>query len=189
MPPTIALFLWFFLLVALLCFYLARERKTSWALWVPVLWMFFAASRLPSQWLEVQAGVVAEAMEEGNPLDRTIYFALILLAIVILVVRSFNWSDFLTRNSALTLFLLYALVSMVWSDFPFIAFKRWFRDLGNYFVVLVGVLIHVQRWRCARYFAASFIYRQHLFQSCSLSTFRNCPCTMHFGRVEPSMWV
>src|SRR4029077_1554222 len=31
----------------------------------------------------------------------------------------------------------FALVSVVWSDFPFIAFKRWFRDLGSYFVVLV----------------------------------------------------
>ena len=34
-------------------------------------------------------------------------------------------------------FLLFALISVVWSDFPFVAFKRWFRDLGDYLVVLV----------------------------------------------------
>ena len=34
-------------------------------------------------------------------------------------------------------FLSFALMSFCWSDFPFVAFKRWFRDLGNYLVILV----------------------------------------------------
>jgi O-antigen ligase len=32
---------------------------------------------------------------------------------------------------------LFGLFSVLWSDFQFIAFKRWFRDLGNYLVILV----------------------------------------------------
>ena len=28
-------------------------------------------------------------------------------------------------------------LSVLWSDFPFITFKRWFRDLGNYLAILV----------------------------------------------------
>jgi O-antigen ligase len=28
-------------------------------------------------------------------------------------------------------------MSVLWSDFPFVSFKRWFRDLGNYLVILV----------------------------------------------------
>ena len=28
-------------------------------------------------------------------------------------------------------------MSVFWSDFPFVSFKRWFRDLGNYLVILV----------------------------------------------------
>ena len=30
-------------------------------------------------------------------------------------------------------------MSVFWSDFPFVAFKRWFRDLGNYLVILVAL--------------------------------------------------
>jgi len=62
---------------------------------------------------------------------------LILLALAILVSRSFKWGGFISRNLALTALLSFALVSLCWSDFPFVALKRWFRDLGNYLVVLV----------------------------------------------------
>jgi exopolysaccharide production protein ExoQ len=137
-PSSLALFLWLILLLALLRFDPAKEPGTSWALWLPAIWMFFVATRLPSQWLGGQGGVVAaQALEEGNPLDRTIFFLLILLATAILVTRSFNWGGFFRRNISLLAFLSFALVSVCWSDFPFVALKRWFRDLGNYLVILV----------------------------------------------------
>lgn len=138
MPPSLALFLWFILLAALLRFDPARDSKISLALWAPVMSMFIAGSRNPSQWLGGQFGMSsAAALEEGNPLDRTISSALILLAFGILISRSFKWADFFARNATLMAFLLFALVSVCWSDFPFVAFKRWFRDLGNYLVILV----------------------------------------------------
>ena len=115
------------------------SEGTSLALWVPVIWMFIVGSRLPSQWLGGQMGQAAQALEEGNPLDRTISSALILLAIGILMSRSFKWGDFFARNLALMAFLSFALLSVLWSDFPFVAFKRWFRDLGNYLVILVAL--------------------------------------------------
>src|SRR4029077_12258336 len=71
------------------------------------------------------------------PLDRTIFFLLIVLAIGVLVVRGFNWGGFFARNIFLVAFLSFALVSVLWSDFPFVSFKRWFRDLGSYLVILV----------------------------------------------------
>jgi exopolysaccharide production protein ExoQ len=137
MPPDLALLIWFVLLSALLIFDPAKESGTSPALWIPVTWLFIIASRLPSQWMGGQVGQVAQALEDGNPLDRTIFSLLILLAIGVLLSRSFNWGKFFGNNLALTAFLLFALISIVWSDFPFIAFKRWFRDLGNYLVILV----------------------------------------------------
>jgi O-antigen ligase len=82
-------------------------------------------------------GTVAEALEEGNTLDRTIWLGLILLSIAILLSRSFNWGDFVARNLALTAYLSFALMSILWSDFAFVAFKRWFRDLGGYFIILI----------------------------------------------------
>lgn len=137
MPPSIALLLWIILLVGLIWFDPAKVPQTSVALWVPVTWMFIEGSRLPSQWLGDQVGQAAQALEEGNPFDRTIYFGLLFLAIGILISRSFKWGDFFARNRALVALVSFALVSVCWSDFPFVAFKRWFRDLGNYLVVLV----------------------------------------------------
>jgi exopolysaccharide production protein ExoQ len=137
MPPTLALLLWLILLLALLYFDPAKDSRTSPALWVSLIWMFIIESRLPSQWLGRQVGTAAQTFEEGNPLDRTISLVLIVLAVGILISRSFNWGEFFVRNFFLTAFLFFALVSVVWSDFPFVAFKRWFRDLGNYLVILV----------------------------------------------------
>ena len=137
MPPTVALLLWLVLLLALLWFDPAKDSEASFALWVPVIWMFISTSRLPSQWLGSQMGQGVQALEEGNPLDRTIYSLLILLSIAILLSRSFRWRQFFASNFFLTAFLFFSLVSVVWSDFPFVAFKRWFRDLGNYLVILI----------------------------------------------------
>ena len=137
MPPIIATMLWLVLLLALLRFDPAKVRGTSLALWVPVIWISIVGSRLPSLWLGFGSGSAARAMEEGNPVDRTIDLVLILLAVAILMSRSFQWDKFVTRNFALLAFVGFGLVSVLWSDFPFITFKRWFRDLGNYFVILV----------------------------------------------------
>jgi exopolysaccharide production protein ExoQ len=137
MASTIALLLWLILLLALLCFDPAREPGTSLALWVPLIWIFIVASRLPSQWLGVNTAAASQALEDGNPLDRAVLAILIALAIGILISRSFRWSAFFTRNIFLSAFLFFALISVCWSDFPLIALKRWFRDLGNYLVILV----------------------------------------------------
>lgn len=137
-PPTLALIIWLLLFLALLAFDPAKERGTSRTLWVPVIWMFFLASRLPSQWLNYRGGgLAAQALQEGNWLDRIVWSFLILLAIGILFSRSFNWGEFFARNLALTAYIVLGLASVFWSDFAFIAFKRWFRDLGAYFMILV----------------------------------------------------
>jgi O-antigen ligase len=99
--------------------------------------MFILATRLPSQWLGQNIVTSAEAFQEGNPVDRTVSLVLIVFALAILTSRSFEWGNFLARNWALTALLFYALLSVCWSDFAFVAFKRWFRDLGNYLVILV----------------------------------------------------
>ena len=138
MSPSLALLLWVVLLLCLFCFDPAREPKTSAALWVPVIWLFFLGSRAPSMWLGLSyASDAAQALEEGNPLDRTIYSLLTVAAFAILGSRSFQWRNFVAQNSALTFFLAFALLSVAWSDFPLPTFKKWFRDAGVYMAVLV----------------------------------------------------
>jgi exopolysaccharide production protein ExoQ len=141
-PPYLALLLWFALLVGLFWFDPAKEPKVSAALWVPLIFMFFMASRQPSQWLNwgvMDAAAVSDAVAGGNPIDRTVSSALFLLGIAILLSRSLPWDNLLQKNWALAAYLLYALMSVVWSDFPFPALKKWFRDLGNLVMVLVVI--------------------------------------------------
>jgi exopolysaccharide production protein ExoQ len=137
MPPSLATLLWLVLLLLLFRFDPARDPQSSSALWVPVIWLSIAGSQLPSQWLGIQSASLAQVLEEGNSWDRTIECFVILLAIGILASRSFQWHDFFTRNIALMAYLSFALFSILWSDFALVSFKRWFRDLGNYLVILV----------------------------------------------------
>lgn len=137
MPPTLALTIWLVLLLALFVFDPAKHTKTSAALWVPVIWLFFLGSRAPSLWLGLSYGSATQALEEGNSLDRTIFSFLMVSAFVILGSRSFQWGNFVAQNSALAFFLAFELLSVVWSDFPLATFRKWFRDAGVYLVVLV----------------------------------------------------
>lgn len=77
------------------------------------------------------------SQQDGNPIDRMVYTTLIILSICILLWRSFKWGTFFRRNFVLIIFLSYCLLSVTWSDFPLIALKRWFRDMGDYLAVLV----------------------------------------------------
>src|SRR5215471_17496745 len=138
MSPALALLLWFVLLLCLFWFDPAREHKNSAALWVPVIWLFFLGSRSPSTWIGLSdVSNSAQALEQGNPLDRTLFLFLTLTAFAILVSRAFNWGNFVRQNAALTFYIAITLLSVMWSDFPLATFKKWFRDAGVYMAVLV----------------------------------------------------
>jgi exopolysaccharide production protein ExoQ len=137
MSPSLALSAWLVCLIGILLWDPAEDSKTSIALWLPVLWMFFLGSRNPGQWLAGPMTMSAQAVEGGSPLDQAVFSMLMLLSLATLFSRSFSWGRFLANNKALVVFLFFALASMCWSDFPLITVKRWFRDLGNYLVVLV----------------------------------------------------
>src|SRR5258708_36778087 len=110
MPPTLALVLWLVLLMALLRFDPAKDPGTSTALWMPLTWMFVVATRLPSQWLQGNFELAAGSLEEGNPLDRAVLTVLMVLALVILLLRKFNWVGFFGSNLALIAFVFFGLV-------------------------------------------------------------------------------
>jgi O-antigen ligase len=137
MPPSIALLAWFTLLVALLYVERDRTRHVSIALWLPVLWLFIAASRLPSQWVNFNVAETAGSLEEGNALDRAVYLALIAASIAVLASRSLAWKPFFAANVVLTAMLAFSVASVAWSDYPMISLKRWIRDIGVYLAVLV----------------------------------------------------
>lgn len=139
-PPDLALLIWLILLLLLLKFDPARTPGTSPALWLPVTWIFILASRNPSQWLSGIGGALsAKSIQKGNPLDEAVFLFLILTSIWVLSRRSIDWKSLFEHNAVLMAFVIFALLSVCWSGFPFITFKRWFRDLGSYLAMLVVV--------------------------------------------------
>jgi exopolysaccharide production protein ExoQ len=138
MPPVLALLL----TLAFICFLFWRESREktelSGALWIPSLWCFLAASRFASQWLGmIGLHLGSSSMEDGSPLDAIVFFGLIAAGLHVLSQRRIQFSEFARQNVWLTVFLVYCFLSIVWSDFPLIAFKRWIKILGHPIMALV----------------------------------------------------
>lgn len=117
---------------------LRRPDSPSGALWVPLAWMFLAGSRWVSSWLNLGPTLAsANDYAEGSPVDRAVFFGLIVAGIVILARRKIDWQRLLLNNVWITLYLLYCLASIAWTDEPTVLVKRWIKDLGNPIMALV----------------------------------------------------
>jgi O-antigen ligase len=121
-------------------FYLDRAPRTrmSQALWLPTIWFFILASHPLSFWFHIggQANMKLR-YEEGNPFDATVFGLLIFAGVVVLVGRSRPVLTILRNNYAILLFFFYCAVSIAWSDFPLVSFKRWIKAVGDLVMVLL----------------------------------------------------
>jgi O-antigen ligase len=114
------------------------SNKRSPALWIPLVWMFLAASRYVSAWLNLGGTHMSvAAVPDGSPLDATIFLLLILGGVAILIRRRVNWIELLFNNPWVWLFFLFGVLSIAWSDFPFMSFKRWVKAFGNVIMALI----------------------------------------------------
>jgi exopolysaccharide production protein ExoQ len=153
-PPILASALTVVGVAALFLLSSVRGTRLSPALWLSITWVSVGASRMFSQWFE--SGTRLDSPDQyldGSPVDRFILTALLVAAIGVLISRSEKTKGLLQRNIPLVLFFTYCLVSAIWSDFPFVAFKRWTKALGNVAMVLV-VLTDVDPVAALRQFLA-----------------------------------
>jgi len=138
MSPSIATVIFGGFLLGL--FLLDRDPKsrTSPAIWIPLAWVLIAASRMVSPWLGVgHTYETADEILDGSPLDRLILTGLMTAGLMVLFARGRRAGTFLRLNGPILLFFLYGAVSVLWSDYPDVAFKRWTKALGNVVMVLV----------------------------------------------------
>ncbi|MBS3917371.1 MAG: O-antigen ligase family protein [Deltaproteobacteria bacterium] len=138
MPPQLALLITIILILYL--FWVDRKKieGVSRAIWIPLIWMFFSASRYVSQWLNLGAPTdTVDIYLEGNPVNAASFFILIAAGIIVLLRRRLNWVEIFTKNPWICLFFLFGAISFFWSDYPFVSFKRWIKTLGNVIMVLV----------------------------------------------------
>src|SRR6266576_4029497 len=106
-------------------FALDRDRKarTSKALWIPVIWLWIAASRMVSQWLaltglaNVETTIdAADQYLDGSPFDRFLLTGLLAIGLAVLVGRWRKLGPFVRANGPLLIFFLYCGLSTLWYD-------------------------------------------------------------------------
>lgn len=146
MPPLVALLLG----LGFVCFAFWTDRKrdtsVSKELFWPTLWYMVVASRPFGVWLSLWGvplpGGSGEA-SEGSIVDRYFYLTLTVLGLRILIRRQFSWAAAFRANRWLTALLLLMAVSVLWSSYPFVSFKRYIKVVGSVVMALV-VLTHEQ---------------------------------------------
>jgi exopolysaccharide production protein ExoQ len=122
-------------------FYLVRDRnrRISRALWIPVFWLFIAGSRPSSVWLDSAPTEAERATEyySGSPIDSTVFEALEVAALVVIIRRRKVVGEVLRGNWPILVFFGYCLLSVAWSDFPIVSIKRLMKGWGDLMMVLI----------------------------------------------------
>ncbi len=138
MPPIVATAIFVCIISGL--FWLDRDRKeqTSWMLWIPVVWFTIVCSRPVSLWLNPYASMdSADKVMDGSPLDRVIFLILLTAALPILAQRWAYVSALLAQNRPILIFFFISAVSLLWSDYPGVALKRFIKAFGDFLMVLI----------------------------------------------------
>jgi exopolysaccharide production protein ExoQ len=122
-------------------FYLDRDSsvRTSKALWLPVVYLWVVASRPLSAWLGIPPDYGTDIQLDGSPVDRLFFAALLIAAICVLVHRGRRIFTFVNANLPILIYFLFCLASVLWSDFPGVAVKRWTKSIGDLLMILLVV--------------------------------------------------
>ena len=140
MPPKLAL-----LLGTIFVLYAFRyDRKhavaVSKAVWWPTIWYLVVASRFFGYWL-VLAHVPLPGGSgdptEGSVMDRSFFLTLTVVGLVVLARRRFDWGRALRDNPWLTAFIAFMALSVLWSEYPFVSFKRYVKVIGSVVMAMV----------------------------------------------------
>ena len=144
MAPSIATLVCFAGILGL--FWLDHDPKgrTSRALWIPTFRLLLSGSRPVIAWLAVfgladrmPTVLATQQYIDGSPADRNVYTLLLVASVIVLLCRRRKVAELLRSNWPILLFFSYCAVSVLWSDYPFVAFKRWTKGVGDLLIVLI----------------------------------------------------
>src|SRR5687768_16266345 len=124
--------LWYVIFWAFIIWIVRRDIKInpdlSKTLWVPTAWSLIAASRSLKEWLYGVGDISVENADlSGSSVDRYAIAIFILVGFYVLSRRSISLSSVIENNSAIALFFVYAIVSVIWSDSRMTVFTFWHR--------------------------------------------------------------
>jgi exopolysaccharide production protein ExoQ len=117
-----------------------KERPSvSRSIWIVLAWALTHGTRPVTSWfVGVDQDIFQSgSRDEGNPAEALISLFLIIAGLIVLGRRNIRLPTVIRDNKWLFVFYLFWLLSVMWSDYPLITFKRLFKDVGNVIMVLV----------------------------------------------------
>ena len=131
MSPSFALTICVLFVIFLLNLDRKQAPSVSFSTWIPTIWLLVTASKPLGVWLYLWGYNFSGngSIEEGSQVDRVFLFFCLLIGVIILSNRKFNWFEAIKENKFLVFILGYLLLSGLSSDIPFISFKRWSREI------------------------------------------------------------
>jgi O-antigen ligase len=164
MTPEVALIICIIFILFLFLMDRRNADGVSGATWIPLIWILLTGSRSLSSWLGLHsAGLSVDVDQEGSTVDRIAFMILIFAGAFVLKRRKIDWHELFRQNRWLCLFFIFGALSIFWSNYPYVSFKRWFKALGN--VIMVLVVLTEQR----PYEAVGVILRRFAFLFLPLS--------------------
>lgn len=138
MSPLIATIVYVFGIVLLFRLERDRQYKPSPALWLSIISLLIRGSRPLAQWFENQHQTFEQGdVMNGSPLDAAVGLGLLLAGAVVLAGRQNAIARMVKTNLIAVVFISYCALSISWSAYPEIAFKRWIRFLGDVVTVFI----------------------------------------------------
>ena len=122
-------------------FYLDRDNsaRTSKALWLPILYLGVLGSKPVSVWLGITPPGAASTLVDGSPVDAAFFAILLIASLCVVVYRGRQTATFLAANGPILIYFLFCLFSIVWSDFPYVAVKKWVKAVEDVMMILIVV--------------------------------------------------
>jgi len=111
-----------------------RRPQCSKALWIPVIWLFLLGSHPLSFWFGIHSGGTDL---DGNSFDRLFYSGMIAVSCAIIFRRRLVLRQVISANKSIFLFYLLLALTILWADLPYVTLKRWLKETGGLFVILV----------------------------------------------------
>jgi len=115
-----------------------QKSEVSSAIWVPLIWFAIAISRSLANWLSLGSqDIESSSYLSGNMVDRTFDSVLLVIGLIILLVRKIDWSQIRKDNIWIIILYLFMGISIFWSGFPEVSFKRYIRAICVLIMALV----------------------------------------------------
>lgn len=112
-----------------------RDRLAAQSLILYIIYiLFFAIKPFPDVNRDVDAVVTS------NMANQIFYSAVFVISLFCIVSKRTELKELILQEKYLTLFILWCLLSMSWSAYPFVSFKRWFQLLTCVTVITAFLL-------------------------------------------------